>query len=127
MANIDQTGCSDEFNSSFGSTNSSELVLSKPVPETPDGGSDDNQRSEPSDEIIMDVPFVTSPGQAAVQAGPSVSKGKDLSLLLTPGKNIKHLENHFILGKEWLTPRRPKGERRPKQERRAGSSLLPKT
>ena len=89
MANIDQTGCSDKFNSSFGSTNSSELISSKPVPGTSEGLSDDNLRPEPSDKIIMDVPFITPPGQAVVQAGPSVSKGKDLSLLLAPGKKYQ--------------------------------------
>ena len=85
MANVDQTGCSDEFNSSFGSTNSSELSSFKPVPGTSEGqlipGSSDN--------IIMDVPFAKPPGQTAAQAGPSVSKGKDLSLLLAPGKKYQ--------------------------------------
>ena len=83
MANIDQTGCSDEFNSSFSSTNSSELLL------TPKsnllGGSSNNVETEPSDQIIMDVPFTTPPQPSTSQAVKSVSKGKDLSLLLKPG------------------------------------------
>ena len=83
MANIDQTGCSDEFNSSFGSTNSSELLLS-PKPNMP-GGSSNDLETEPSDQIIMDVPFTTPPQPSTSQAVKSVSKGKDLSLLLKPG------------------------------------------
>ena len=89
MANTDQTGCSDEFNSSFGSTNSSELISSKPVPETSTGLSDGHLIPDSSDNIIMDVPFVEPPGQVTVQVGPSVSKGKDLSLLLAPGRKYQ--------------------------------------
>ena len=89
MASVDPTGCSDEFNSSFGSTNSSELILSKSVPGTSGGLLDDNSRPEIPDEIIMNVPFVNPTGQAVAQTGPSVSRGNDLSLLLTPGKKYQ--------------------------------------
>ena len=37
----------------------------------------------------MDVPFMTPPRQTTAQAGPSVSKGKDLSLLLKPGEKYQ--------------------------------------
>ena len=83
MANIDQTGCSDEFNSSFSSTNSSELLLS-PKSNLP-GGSLSIVETEPSDQIIMDVPFTTPPQPSTSQAVKSVLRGKDLSLLLKPG------------------------------------------
>ena len=88
MANVDQTGCSDEFNSNFSSTNSSELASPKSLPKTLEGPNV-NSRSESVDEIIMDVPFTTPPGPALAQAGPSVSKGKDLSLLLKPGERYQ--------------------------------------
>ena len=61
MAHTDQTGCSDEFDSSFGST---------------------------SDQIVMDVPFATittSPQPLTSRAGQPVLRGKDLSLLLKSG------------------------------------------
>ena len=83
MANIDQTGCSDEFNSSFSSTNSSELLLSPKSNML--GESSNNLETEPSDQIIMDVPFTTPSQPSTSQAVKSVSKGKDLSLLLKPG------------------------------------------
>ena len=86
MASTDQTGYSDEFHSSFGSTNSSEFA-SSPKPKSPEG-STINPESEPSDQIIMDVPFTTiatSPQPSTFQPGQSFSRGKDLSLLLKPG------------------------------------------
>ena len=83
MASIDQTGCSDEFNSNFSSTNSSELLLSPKSNLL--GGPSNNVETEPSDQIIMDVPFTTPPQPSTSHAVKSVSKGKDLSLLLKPG------------------------------------------
>ena len=86
MANIDQTGCSDEFNSSFGYTNSSEFT-SPPKPKSKSlERSTINSEPEPIDEIMMDVPFATPPRPSTSQTGQSVSRGKDLSLLLKPGE-----------------------------------------
>ena len=95
MANINQTGCSDEFNSSFSSTNSSELLL-LPKSNLPDGSSN-NVETEPSDQIIMDVPFTTPLQPSTSQAVKSVSKGKDLSLLLKPGdRYVKPQESLYF-------------------------------
>ena len=83
IATIDQTGCSDEFNSSFSSTNSSEFIPSPKLKES--AGPLTNAEPEPQDQIIMDVPFATPSGPSTSQAVKPVSKGKDLSLLLKPG------------------------------------------
>ena len=104
MASTDQTGYSDEFDYSLGSTNSSEFA-SSPKPKSPEG-STINPESEPSDQIIIDVPFATiatSPQPSTSQPDQSFSRGKDLSLLLKPGDKYQHLKNHFILGKTWAT------------------------
>ena len=108
MANIDQTGCSDEFNSSFSSTNSSEL-LSSPKSNM-QGGSSNNLETEPSDQILMDVPFTTPPQPSTSQAVKSVSKGKDLSLLLKPGdRYVTPQESLYFrenMARSKMTPRR---------------------
>ena len=75
------------------------------------GGSSNNLESEPSDQIIMDVPFTTPPQPSISQAVKSVSKGKDLSLLLlkpgdryvTPQESLYFREN---MAHSKTTPRR---------------------
>ena len=108
MANINQTGCSDEFNSSFSSTNSSELLLS-PKSNRP-GEFSNNVETEPSDQIIMDVPFTTPPQPSTSQAVKSVSKGKDLSLLLKPGdRYVTPQESLYFrenMARSKMTPRK---------------------
>ena len=111
MTSTDQTGCSDEFNSSFGSTNSSEFA-SSPKAKSPEG-STISLESEPSDQIIMDVPFATiatSPQPSTSRAGQSFSRGKDLTLLLKPGdkyqtpQELLYFIKNMALSK--TTPRR---------------------
>ena len=59
MANTDQTGWSDEFNSSSDSINSSEFTYS-PKSKTHDE-SVIGSETEARDQIIMDVPFTEPP------------------------------------------------------------------
>ena len=63
------------------------------------GGSSNNVETEPSDRIIMDVPFTTAPQPSTSQAVKSVSKGKDLSLLLKPGDRYVTPQESLFLGK----------------------------
>ena len=111
MANIDQTGCSDEFNSSFSSTNSSELFL-LPKSNLP-GRSSNNVEAEPSDQIIMDVPFTTPPQPSTSQAVKSVSKGKDLSILLKPGERyVTPQESLYFRGNMACSKTTPRKDRK---------------
>ena len=91
MANIDQTGCSDEFNSSFSFTNSSELLLS-PKSNMP-GGSSNNLETEPSDQIIMDVPFTTPPQPSTSQAVKSLNFRENMARSKTTPRKDRKMQN----------------------------------
>ena len=113
MVNIDQAGCSDEFDSSYDSINCSEFT-STPKSNAPDEPSS-GLEFETGDQIIMDVPFAELPQPSTLQsgahhAGPSVSKGKDLSLLLKPGEKYQTPQDSLyfreVMTQTKTTPRR---------------------
>ena len=69
--------------------------------------------AEPSDQIIMDVPFTTPPQPSTSQAVKSVSKGKDLSLLLKPGERyVTPQESLYFRGNMACSKTTPRKDRK---------------
>ena len=127
MVNTDQTGCSDEFDSSYDSIHCSEFTSTPKsnVPEEPSSGSEPESR----DQIIMDVPFAGPPQPSTSQsnahrAGQPVLKGKDLSLLLKPGEKYQTPQESLYFRETMAHSKTTPRKDRKTQVKHQGSSLL---